>query len=62
VLRGFKALRIEAMGRSLKEPAVFVDLGIKSMQPGVDALAIQKQWLLAVCRSPKDDLTQPIQL
>jgi len=42
-------------------PSIFVDLGIKSSQPGVDALAIMKKWLSTVYHSPKDDLKQPIQ-
>jgi metal-dependent hydrolase (beta-lactamase superfamily II) len=42
-------------------PAIFVDVGVKSTQPGVDGLAILKQWLVTVYHSPKDDLAQPIQ-
>jgi len=42
-------------------PAIFVDVGVKSTQPGIDGLALLKQWLVTVYHSPKDDLTQPIQ-
>ena len=42
-------------------PAIFVDVGVKSTQTGVDGLALLKQWLVTVYHSPKDDLTQPIQ-
>jgi Zn-dependent M28 family amino/carboxypeptidase len=42
-------------------PAIFVDVGVKSTQPGVDGLALLKQWLLTVYHSPKDDLTQAVQ-
>jgi hypothetical protein len=42
-------------------PALFLDVGVTSTQPGVDGLALLKQWLVTVYHSPKDDLTQPIQ-
>jgi len=42
-------------------PSIFVDVGVKSTQPGVDGLALLKQCLVTVYHSPKDDLTQPIQ-
>ena len=42
-------------------PSILVDVGVKSTQPGVDGLALLKQWLVTVYHSPKDDLTQPIQ-
>ena len=41
-------------------PATMVYLGFKSTRPGVDGLAIWKQWLVTVYHSPKDDATQPI--
>lgn len=41
-------------------PALFVDLGFKSTEPGVDGLALQKKWLVTVYHSPKDDASQPI--
>ncbi|MGE3843796.1 MAG: M20/M25/M40 family metallo-hydrolase [Vicinamibacterales bacterium] len=41
-------------------PSVFVDLGFRSTQPGVDALALVKQWLATKYHSPKDDLSQPL--
>ena len=42
-------------------PSIFVDVGVKSTQPGVDGLALLKQWLVTTYHSPKDDLAQPIQ-
>ncbi|MDM8008424.1 MAG: M28 family metallopeptidase [Phycisphaerae bacterium] len=41
-------------------PATMLALGFKSTRPGVDALAVWKQWLVTVYHSPKDDMTQPI--
>jgi Zn-dependent M28 family amino/carboxypeptidase len=42
-------------------PSLFVDVGVKSKEPGVDGLALLKQWLVTVYHSPKDDLSQSIQ-
>jgi hypothetical protein len=42
-------------------PSLYVDVGVKSTEPGVDALALLKQWLVTVYHSPKDDLSQSIQ-
>ncbi len=41
-------------------PAVLVDLGFRSTEPGVDGLALIKKWLVTVYHSPKDDTSQPI--
>lgn len=41
-------------------PALFVDVGVTSTEPGVDGLALLKKWLVTVYRSPKDDASQPI--
>jgi hypothetical protein len=41
-------------------PSVFVDVGVRSTQPGVDGLSLLKQWLVTTYHSPKDDLSQPI--
>jgi hypothetical protein len=42
-------------------PSLYVAVGVKSTQPGVDGLARYKQWLVTTYHSPKDDLSQPIQ-
>jgi Zn-dependent M28 family amino/carboxypeptidase len=42
-------------------PSLFVEVGVKSTTPGVDALAIFKKWLVTNYHSPKDDVSQPIQ-
>ncbi|MBP8305264.1 MAG: M20/M25/M40 family metallo-hydrolase [Phycisphaerae bacterium] len=41
-------------------PSLMVDAGIKSTEPGVDALAQSKQWMVTVYHSPKDDASQPV--
>ncbi|HOW73017.1 MAG TPA: M20/M25/M40 family metallo-hydrolase [Phycisphaerae bacterium] len=41
-------------------PSIMISLGVNSMQPGVDGLALWKRWLATVYHSPKDDLSQPI--
>jgi hypothetical protein len=41
-------------------PALQLDLGFKSDQPGVDPLAVVKNWLVTVYHSPKDDTSQTI--
>jgi hypothetical protein len=42
-------------------PSVFLDVGYKSTDPQVDALAMMKKWLVTIYHSPKDECTQPIQ-
>jgi hypothetical protein len=42
-------------------PSLFVDVGVTSTRPGVDALATLRKWLVTVYHSPQDDVTQPIQ-
>lgn len=42
-------------------PSVFLDVGYKSTDPQVDALALMKKWLVTIYHSPKDECTQPIQ-
>jgi len=39
-------------------PALFLDAGYKSGAPGVDALAVKKNWFVTVYHSPKDDASQ----
>jgi Zn-dependent M28 family amino/carboxypeptidase len=41
-------------------PSMLVNLGVKSTDPAVDALALFKKWLVTIYHSPKDDLSQPI--
>ena len=41
-------------------PALQLDLGFKSDQPGVDPLAVTKKWMVTICHSPKDDASQSI--
>lgn len=41
-------------------PSLLIDLGVKSTTPGMDALALLKEWMVTVYHSPKDDLSQPI--
>ena len=41
-------------------PSVMVGLGVKTSEPGVDGLALWKQWLVTVYHSPKDDAAQTI--
>jgi hypothetical protein len=41
-------------------PALQLDLGFKSDQPGVDPLAVMKRWMVTIYHSPKDDTSQPI--
>jgi len=39
-------------------PALYLDLGFKSSEPGVDVPKVRKQWLVTVYHSPKDDVSQ----
>lgn len=39
-------------------PSVFVDTGMTSSTPNIDALAIRKKWLVTAYHSPKDDASQ----
>ena len=41
-------------------PSILVNVGVKSTEPGVDALALLKQWMVTIYHSPKDDVSQPI--
>jgi hypothetical protein len=41
-------------------PSILVNVGVKSTEPGVDALAVFKQWLITIYHSPKDDVSAPI--
>lgn len=41
-------------------PALQLDLGFKSDQPGVDPLAVMKKWMVTIYHSPKDDVSQSI--
>ncbi len=39
-------------------PALFLDVGYRSTEPGVDALKTQRQWFVTLYHSPKDDTSQ----
>jgi hypothetical protein len=39
-------------------PALYVDTGIKSLDPGIDGLAHLKKWMVTLYHSPKDDMNQ----
>jgi Zn-dependent M28 family amino/carboxypeptidase len=39
-------------------PAVFIEMGYKSSEAGVDALKARLEWLITVYHSPKDDTSQ----
>jgi hypothetical protein len=39
-------------------PALYLTMGYKSGAPGVDALEVQKKWLVTYYHSPKDDASQ----
>lgn len=39
-------------------PALYVDVGIKSLDPAIDGLAVLKKWYATVYHSPKDDIGQ----
>lgn len=39
-------------------PSVWVDTGMTSSTPSIDALAIRKKWLVTAYHSPKDDASQ----
>jgi len=39
-------------------PAAFLDLGVKSSQPDVDAAKARRQWFVTLYHSPKDDASQ----
>jgi hypothetical protein len=39
-------------------PALYVDTGIKSLDPGIDGLAHLKKWMATLYHSPKDDMNQ----
>ncbi len=41
-------------------PSVWITVGTKSSQQGIDGLAVQKNWMVTNYHSPKDDLSQPI--
>ncbi len=41
-------------------PALFLEVGVHSKTPGVDALALLKNWLVTNYHSPMDDVRQPI--
>jgi len=41
-------------------PALQLDLGYKSAEPGVDPLAEQKKWSVTIYHSPKDEASQKI--
>jgi hypothetical protein len=41
-------------------PSVFIDVGVKSANAGVDGLSLIRQWMVTKYHSPEDDLTQPI--
>jgi len=41
-------------------PSIFIDLGFKAVNPGVDPLGAMKQWNVTKYHSPKDDVNQPI--
>jgi len=42
-------------------PSVFLGTGVNSGTPDVDALAIEKEWLVTKYHSPKDDASQSLQ-
>lgn len=42
-------------------PSLYIDLGLKSETPSIDAVAEMKKWLVTIYHSPKDDSSQPIQ-
>jgi hypothetical protein len=39
-------------------PALYVDTGIKSLDPAVDGLALLRRWMVTTYHSPKDDAQQ----
>ena len=39
-------------------PALYLDTGIKSLDPEVDGLALLRRWMITVYHSPKDDARQ----
>jgi hypothetical protein len=39
-------------------PALFLDVGYRSTEPGVDALKVRRQWFVTLYHSPKDDTSQ----
>ena len=41
-------------------PSIFIDLGFKAVEPGVDPLAAMRKWSVTKYHSPKDDASQPI--
>lgn len=41
-------------------PALYVDTGVKSRDPKVDGLAIQRRWMVTIYHSPKDDVQQAL--
>lgn len=41
-------------------PSVWITVGTKSTQQGIDGLAVQKNWMVTNYHSPKDDISQPI--
>jgi len=41
-------------------PALYVDTGIKSLDPKIDGFALLRQWMVTLYHSPKDDMNQTL--